>query len=115
MWINQSAKGQEKVRANHVTFARILVICCLVLRDGLIYIILEIHKKKMLFVSINCSFDSPENRRMSKKILSEVQSVYGKKKWEKSVIKGKFPELFICIYLFTLEAPELRSVYMALV
>lgn len=45
----------------------------------------------MLFVFINCSFDSPENQRMSKKILSEVRSVYGKKKWEKSVIKGKFP------------------------
>ena len=69
----------------------------------------------MLFVFINCSFDSPENQRMSKKILSEVRSVYGKKKWEKSVIKGKFPEIFVCIYLFTLEAPELRSEYMALV
>ena len=69
----------------------------------------------MLFVFINCSFDSPENQRMSKKILSEVRSVYGKKKWEKSVIKDKFPEIFVCIYLFTLEAPELRSEYMALV
>ena len=46
---------------------------------------------------------------MSKKIVSEVRSVYGKKKREKSVIKGKFPELFKCIVrLSTLKVPTLR-------
>lgn len=34
------------------------------------------------------SFESPANQAMSNKIVSEVRSVYGKKKWEKSAIKA---------------------------
>ena len=50
----------------------------------------------MLFVCfLNCSFDDSANQAMCKKILNEVRSVYGKKMWEKSVIKVKFPERFI--------------------
>ena len=112
MRINQaSAKGQEKLRVNPVTFAsRWLYSYCLASFKELLLDNSEFHKK-MLFVFINCSFDSPANQAMSKKIVSEVRSVYGKKKWEKSVIKGKFPENFICICLFTLEAPTLRCTW----
>ena len=35
------------------------------------------------------SFESPENKAMARKVLGEVQSVYGKEKWKKAVIKGK--------------------------
>ena len=35
------------------------------------------------------SFESPENKGMAKKVLGEVQSVYGMEKWKKAVIKGK--------------------------
>lgn len=35
----------------------------------------------------NSSFESPENKAMARKVLGEVQSVYGKEKWKKAVIK----------------------------
>ena len=35
------------------------------------------------------NFESPENKAMAKKVLGEVQSVYGMEKWKKAVIKGK--------------------------
>ena len=35
------------------------------------------------------SFESTENKAMAKRVLSEVQSVYGMEKWKKAVIIGK--------------------------
>jgi len=35
------------------------------------------------------SFESTQNKAMAKKVLREVQSVYGMEKWKKAVIKGK--------------------------
>ena len=35
------------------------------------------------------TFESPENKAMAKKVLGEVQSVYGMEKWKKAAIKGK--------------------------
>ena len=35
------------------------------------------------------SFESAENKAIAKKVLGEVQSVYGMEKWKKAVIKGK--------------------------
>lgn len=35
-----------------------------------------------------CSFESPSNQAMAKKVQSEVRSVYGKEKWKKAIIRG---------------------------
>ena len=44
-----------------------------------------------MYYTFGCpfSFESPENKAMWKKVLGEVQSVYGMEKWKKTVVTGK--------------------------
>ena len=41
------------------------------------------------FLGCPFSFESPDNKAMARKVLGEVQSVFGKEKWKNPVIKGK--------------------------
>ncbi|XP_068736153.1 uncharacterized protein [Montipora capricornis] len=48
---------------------------------------LEEDEENVLAFDFNSSFHSPANQAMSRKIVCEVRSVYGKDKWEKASIK----------------------------
>ena len=45
------------------------------------------------------SFERPENKAMARKVLGEVQSVYGIEKWKKAGIKGKAIMMMVIIVI----------------
>ncbi|KAL9976407.1 hypothetical protein ACROYT_G013706 [Oculina patagonica] len=47
-------------------------------------------QENQLEYNLNTRFNSPSNQAMAKKVVKEVQSVYGKKKWKKAIIRDLY-------------------------